>query len=101
MLRPFRAAFTQLFLDMKISDLSKGRHHWTEEKWFDRLGEFLTKVLKIKNLTKKDLAAAILLQYPAFGPSTGKKDAIKKVNEYKSKLIYKLLGDHGINLYKS
>lgn len=57
--------------------------------------------LGLDDFSKKDLAAAILMQYPAFGPSTGKKGEIKKLNDFKKKKLYKLLGDNGIHLFKS
>ena len=91
----------KIFLDRKLSNLSKGRHHWPEDKWFKRLGEFFSKVLGINGLSKKDMAAAILMQYPAFGPSTGKKNEIIKKNHYKKTQIYKLLGYRGIYIFKT
>jgi len=78
--------------------LFKGRHHWTEEKWFLRVTSFLEDCLKLKNFTDKEVAACILMLYPAFGPSSGT-DA-KKAFDKKS-LIFQCLGDEGMELYKT
>jgi hypothetical protein len=44
-------------LDKNVSGkLSKGRHHWTEDKWFERLGTFLEENLGIEDLSKKEVA---------------------------------------------
>jgi len=85
-LRPFRKALQDLF--QKNADLYKGRHHWNEDKWFFRVEIFLTNRLKIHNVSERDLAAVILMLYPAFGPSSGQEPE-KMVNRHSK--IFSLL----------
>jgi len=63
----------------KQADLFKGRHHWSEEKWFLRVEIFLSDRLKIRTFTEQELAAVILMLYPAFGPSSGT-DSVKELD---------------------
>ena len=84
----------------KASALSKGHHHWlksgNEQKWFERVAEFLTEE-GIAFSGKKDLAIAILLISPAFGPSSGKVVAKEcRTNT----AVYKLLGERGMEVFK-
>ena len=51
-----------------------------EHYWFKRVAKFLNEVLEIEVTEKKDLAIAIILLYPAFGPSTGA-EAVKKFDQ--------------------
>ncbi len=99
-LRAFRSFLANLF---NSSRLAKGHHHWhkcgNEERWFERVNQFLS-YLDIHATTKKDIAIAILLIFPAFGPSTGNKFEIKKTTEYKDYAVYKLLKDEGMNVFK-
>jgi hypothetical protein len=67
--RPFRKAFQNIF---KKSKLSKGRHHWNEDKWFRRVRKFLEEELLLYKISEREVAIAIILLYPAFGPSTGR-----------------------------
>jgi len=66
--------------------------------WFDRVAKFLTEALEIQVTYKKELAIAIILLYPAFGPSTGP-EAKKHFNTQTE--ISKLLGDDGMEVYKN
>ena len=72
MLRAFRNKFAKNFL--KAHEFSQGYRHWLkngkEEKWFHKVAEFLTSI-DIEFSSEKDLAIAILLIFPAFGPSSG------------------------------
>jgi hypothetical protein len=79
---------------------SKGHHHWKGDKeyvWFERVVKFLEEVLKIEISRQKDIAIVIILLYPAFGPSTGKK--VKKEFNPNTK-VNKLLGEEGMKIFK-
>ncbi|TNV80378.1 hypothetical protein FGO68_gene1187 [Halteria grandinella] len=91
LLRGSRKAFKQAFHATK---LDKGKHHWEEAKWRERVKTFLEDHLKFKNVSSKDISIAVLLLYHSFGPS---KD--KPVN--KKLQIYIDLGDDGMKLFKS
>lgn len=83
------------------SKFGKGRNHWLvkgqEYKWFLRVTQFLTD-LGINVSTKKEIAVVILLIFPAFGPSSTK-NAKKSIS--KSTEVYQLLGDEGVEIYKT
>jgi hypothetical protein len=85
----------------KARHLSKGYHHWlksgNEAKWFERVGTFLTEQ-GIHFSSKKDVAIAILLIFPAFGPSSGSQVA-KKCNTKTD--VYRILGKEGMEIYKN
>lgn len=97
-LRAFRSFLANLF---NSSLLAKGHHHWlkcgNEDRWFERVNQFLSD-LDIHPTTKRDTAIAILLIFPAFGPSTGKD--IAKGDIYKKTTVYNLLQDEGMNIFK-
>ena len=82
-LRPFRKAFMKDF--SKTGKLYKGRHHWTEDKWFLRVESYLQDYLELHDVTEYEIAAAILLLYPAFGPSTGKEPCKNDKNKASKK----------------
>lgn len=82
----------------KQKDLFKGRHHWEEDKWFLRVRIFLEDRLKLRGFNDQELAAVILMLYPAYGPSSGT-EAKKKVET--STKVYKLLGKNGMELFKT
>lgn len=75
-MRAFRSFLAKSF---KESRYSKGHTRWynfklaycdknNDKVWFERVETFL----KIPFVSDYDVAIAILLIYPAFGPSTGK-----------------------------
>lgn len=102
-LRPFRKALQNLF--EKEADLFKGRHHWDESKWFLRVRIFLEDRHNIRGFSDTEVAAVILMLYPAFGPSSGTEDpsqnkTIKKQVDRNSK-VFKLLRDEGMELFKT
>ena len=97
-MRSFRSFLASKF---NQSNLGKGHNHWLrngqEEKWFKRVTKFLNE-LEINITSKKDVAIAILLIFPAFGPSSGK-ESKKDINI--STAVYQLLGDEGMHLFKT
>lgn len=82
----------------KQADLFKGRHHWNEEKWFLRVRIFLEDRLGLKGFSETDIAAVILMLYPAFGPSSGT-EAVKDLDT--DTKIFRLLGNSGMELFKT
>ena len=70
-----------------------------EADQFPTVRGFLKKVLGLSDVSDKEVAIALLLICPAKGPSTGKKVLVKKKLNEKS-LVYKLLGDHGMKVFK-
>lgn len=95
-LRPLRKALQNMFEKQK--DLFKGRHHWEEEKWFLRVRIFLEDRLKLRGFNDQELAAVILMLYPAFGPSSGT-EAKKPLD--KTTKVFKLLSKEGMELFKT
>lgn len=97
-LRAIRSFLAKLF---KLSHYSKGHHHWlksgNEEKWFDRVNQFLMD-LDIDVHSRKETAIVILLIFPAFGPSSGS-FTVKGLDT--STKVYKLLKDHGMKVFKT
>jgi len=75
LLRSFRKILKTLFLTCKKADgslLSKGHTKWQdEEKWFLRVRIFLEERLNLVDVSEREVAIAILLIYPAMGPSSG------------------------------
>ena len=96
-LRSFRGKLRELFL--RHIEYSRNFHRKTEVYQIQIVRAFLNYELGLPYLTDKEVAIALLLIYPAKGPSTGKKDQIKKKLNKKSE-VYKLLGDHGMLVYK-
>ena len=68
-----------------------------EDKWFSNVYKFLT-ILEINCTTSYDIAIAILLIFPAIGPSSGK-DPIKPLN--RETKVFQKLGEEGMKIYKS
>ena len=95
-LRPLRKALQKLF--EKQHGLFKGRHHWDQQKWFLRVRIFLEVCLNLRGFDEAEVAAIILLLYPAFGPSSGT-EAKKEVK--KNSLIFQLLQKEGMELFKT
>ena len=102
-MRAFRDYLAKSF---KKSRYSKQHARWykfrrpynkknNDDIWFDRVRNFLD----IQFANDYDVAIAILLIYPAFGPSTGKKGEIKKPLDKQTK-VYRELKDHGMDVYK-
>jgi hypothetical protein len=103
-MRDFRKFLAKLF---KKSRYSKQHTRWynfkrpydqknNDDIWFDQVRNFLD----IRFANDYDVAVAILLIYPAFGPSTGRKGEIKKPLD-KSTRVYRELKDHGMKIYKT
>ncbi len=65
-----------------------GYRHWKETTWFEKVTKFITEDLGIEGTNEKDVARAVLLLYPAFGKSSGKKGQIKNTEKYKQTKIY-------------
>ena len=98
MLRAFRNELQNLFNRNKL--YSKGHHHWiksgNENKWFEKVKKFLTDY-DISFSSEKEVAIAILMIFPAFGPSSGSN--VKKEFNGKTK-VFRLLGKKGMEVYK-
>lgn len=95
LLRAFRRALKRLFKN--CHDLSKGRYKWREEVWFKRVPIFLKRSFNLSSVSMRDIAAVILMLYPAKGDSTSKVP-IKRADE-KSE-VYKHLQEDGFKLFK-
>ncbi len=97
MLRAFRSFLQDRFAQ---SRLSKGRHHWSNDRLFKQGKLFLLQILKsLENFdepTETDVWALVTLIYPAKAKVSRENGvAVAAVPE-----LYKVLGDDKIALYK-
>lgn len=69
----------------------KGFHHWETSRWFTETQAFLHSDLSLKEMSERNVWAAVLLLYPALGPS-------KKFACHQD--IITNLGQEGILIYK-
>lgn len=84
--------------------MAKGRHHWTQDKWIQKAGDYLYHLFNQVHpeiskdnrvFTEYEKCATALLLYPALGP-TAKKDEKIIIQG----TIYQTVGSAGIMMYK-
>ena len=81
-----------------IQQSSKYRHKWSEAAWFENTRLVLiNSVFKGKVVTEEEVAIAILMLYPAKGPSSGK-NPVKASNPQSR--VYRAIGEEGMVVFK-
>jgi hypothetical protein len=89
-LRVFRKCVKK---DFESERLAQGKHHLTPEKFMERARVYLVERKGFSQISEEEVAALVLLVYPAFGKS--EKKAIDKKSP-----IYKALGEKKMDFFK-
>jgi hypothetical protein len=80
-----------------IQQSSKYRHKWSEAAWFENTRLVLINSVFKGKVTEEEVAIAILMLYPAKGPSSGK-DPVKSSNPQSR--VYWAIGEEGMVVFK-
>ncbi len=75
-----------------------GRHHWSDERLFERTKEYIQKFLNFKDPTDKEVWSIVLLMNPAKGIKVSKKKDL--LNRPACLQLYRALGDKGIEVFR-
>ncbi len=79
-MRGIRKAIKKTFeetLDPQGNSISIGKHRWKEAKWLAK-GAFFLEHHGIKEPTDFEVAAIVMLVYPAFGSGADRNDRVMK-----------------------
>lgn len=83
---------------MKRSGMFMGRHHWANDKLFNRTKEFIQQHLNFKNPTDRETWAIVLLLNPAKGiTKSNRKSSYKKPA---CEELCRSVGKEGLLLYR-